>query len=367
MTTDQAKGELPVAHGVDVRSNYLFNSTIYGIENADAILLVGTNPRHEAAVLNARIRKQFLRSDNLTIGQVGQEFESTFWMEHLGKDHASLKKALSGAFGKKLSEAKRPLIIVGSGVCEHPDSQAIFKTVGQYVLKNKETFINDEWNGYNILQRAASRAGAYDVGFVSPSTTVSETKAKVVYLLGADEIQPSDIPKDAFVIYQGHHGDIGAALADVILPGAAYTEKSATYVNTEGRAQMTRAAVSPPGAAREDWKILRAVGEYLNVSLPYEDLYEIRGRLAEIAPNLINLDTLEPASAQLAEVGFKAQLVDSNSKAKASDEPLLNPIENFYFTDSISRSSATMARSSAAFTVGSSSSSASQEPMTASL
>lgn len=343
---DKPQGDLPPAHGIDVRSNYLFNSSIFGIEEADCILLVGTNPRHEAAVLNARIRKQFIR-DELEIGLVGESFDSTFWVEELGQDHSSLVKALGGDFGKKLAKAKRPLIIMGSSVGEHPDGQAMYKTVGNFVLQNKANFLSEEWTGYNVLQRAASRAGAYDIGFATQSADVHKTKPKMVYLLGADEIRPDELPADAFVVYQGHHGDTGATLADVILPGSAYTEKNATYVNTEGRAQVTRAAIAPPGVAREDWKILRAVGEYLGVSLPYEDVYEIRGRLAEIAPNLLSHDIIE--SNTLAGLGIKNQLVDGNASAVVSNQKLIKPIKDFYLTDPISRSSATMAKSSVAF------------------
>jgi NADH dehydrogenase (ubiquinone) Fe-S protein 1 len=277
LALDQPKGGEPLAHGVDIRSNYLFNSRIYGVEAADAILLVGTNPRWEAAVLNARIRKQWIRSE-LEVGLVGQDFESTFEYESLGNDAAALKKALSGSFGKKLQQAKRPMIIVGSSVVEHADASAIFETIGTFVEKNTANVLTDEWNGYNVLQRAASRAGAYDVGFTTPSPTVAKTWPKMIWLLGADEVDPKDIPKDAFVIYQGHHGDRGAQLADVVLPGAAYTEKSATYVNTEGRVQLTRAATGLPGAAREDWKIIRAVSEFVRAPLPYDDLGALSDR-----------------------------------------------------------------------------------------
>lgn len=343
LTTDASN--LPPTHGVDIRSNYLFNSTITGIEEADVILLVGTNPRHEAAVLNARIRKQFLRS-KLEIGLVGENFDSTFWVNHLGDNHTALAEALKGEFGSKLAAAKRPLIIVGSSVSENSDSGAFFKTIGNFVTKH-ENFITPEWNGYNVLQKAASHSGAYDVGFVAPSLEVAETTPKFVWLLGADEVKASDIPKDAFVVYQGHHGDAGAQFADVILPGAAYTEKTGTYVNTEGRAQTTRAAVGPPGVAREDWKIIRAASEYLGSPLPYDDIYEIRNRLGEIAPHLLRHEVIEPST--LSALGIKEQLINTNKHAPVSDAKLTKSIKNFYFTDSISRSSPTMAKCSIAF------------------
>lgn len=348
LALDMPAGSLPIAHGIDVRSNYRFNSTIWGVEDVDAMLIVGTNPRHEAAVLNARIRKQWLRSD-LEIAVVGESWKSTFEFEHLGTDHAALKKALVGPFGKKLQAAKRPMIVVGSGVTDHPDAKAFYETIGAFVDKNAANFITPEWNGFNILQRAASRAGAYEVGFVTPSPEVAQTKPKIVWLLGADEIDPASIPRDAFVVYQGHHGDKGAELADVILPGAAYTEKAGTYVNTEGRVQSTRAATSLPGASRPDWKIIRAASEFLGAALPYDDLAALRERMVSISPALAAYDVIEPtALPQLS----KVQLVDHNKGSKPTGQPLKHVIENFYFTDVISRSSPTMARCSAAKATG---------------
>nr|CAA40828.1 NADH dehydrogenase (ubiquinone) 78 kDa subunit [Neurospora crassa] len=332
----------------DVRSNYIFNSSIVGIESADVILLVGTNPRHEAAVLNARIRKQWLRSD-LEIGVVGQTWDSTFEFEHLGTDHAALQKALEGDFGKKLQSAKNPMIIVGSGVTDHGDRNAFYETVGKFVDSNASNFLTEEWNGYNVLQRAAPESAPSRLGFTVPSAEIAQTKPKFVWLLGADEFNEADIPKDAFIVYQGHHGDRGAQIADIVLPGAAYTEKAGTYVNTEGRVQMTRAATGLPGAARTDWKILRAVSEYLGVRLPYDDVAQLRDRMVEISPALSSYDIIEPSLLQQLS---KVQLVEQNQGATATNEPLKKVIENFYFTDAISRSSPTMARCSAAKKTG---------------
>ncbi|ETN42442.1 NADH-ubiquinone oxidoreductase 78 kDa subunit, mitochondrial [Cyphellophora europaea CBS 101466] len=348
LALDQPNGSSPLAHGVDLKANYAFNTKIYGIEESDAMLIIGSNPRWEAAVLNARIRKQWMRSP-LRIGYIGEDFESTFKYENLGADAAAVKSALSGEFGKALSSAKRPMIIVGSGVTEHPDAKAIYETVGSFVEKNASVFNTPEWQGYNVLQRAASRAGAYEVGFTVPSQKVANTKPKIVWLLGADEIEEADIPQDAFVIYQGHHGDKGAQLADVVLPGGAYTEKSATYVNTEGRSQLTRNAVSLPGASRTDWKIIRAVSEYLGQPLPYDDVEALRDRMADISPALRRYDIVEPTALSALS---KVQLVDANKGAKATGQKLELPIKNFYFTDVISRSSPTMARCAAAKETG---------------
>ncbi len=333
LALDQPGGSNPIAHGTDVRANYLFNSKIWGIEEADAMLLIGTNPRNEAAVLNARIRKQWLRSD-LEIGLIGEKFDSTFQFDHLGTDAAAVKKALAGNFGKKLAGAKRPMIIVGSAVAEHPDAKAIFESVGAFIDKNQANFNTKEWQGYNVLQRVASRAGAYEIGFTTPSAEVAKTEPKMIWLLGADEIGESEIPKGAFVVYQGHHGDAGAQLADVVLPGATYTEKTGTYINTEGRVQLTRAAVSMPGAARDDWKIVRAASEFLGQPLPYDDIEALRDRMEELSPVMRRYDTVEPSGlTSLA----KVQLVDQNKGAKTTGEALKNPISNFFFTDVISR------------------------------
>ncbi|KAH8906979.1 NADH-quinone oxidoreductase [Coniochaeta sp. PMI_546] len=348
LALDTPNGSQPVAHGIDVRSNYIFNSKIWGIEHTDCILLVGTNPRHEAAVLNARIRKTWLRSD-LEVGLVGETFDSTFDVEHLGTDYAALKKALAGPFGKKLLAAKNPMIIVGSAVTDHPDAKAFYELIGGFVDKNASKFLTEEWNGYNILHREASRAGAFEVGFVTPSAEVAETKPKFVWLLGADEVNAADIPKDAFIVYQGHHGDAGAQMADIVLPGAAYTEKAGTYVNTEGRTQMTRAATGLPGASRTDWKIIRAASEFLGAPLAYDDVAQLRDRMVEISPALAAYDVVEPAALQQLS---KVQLVDQNKGSKPTNTPLKKPIENFYFTDVISRSSPTMARCSAAKATG---------------
>jgi NADH dehydrogenase (ubiquinone) Fe-S protein 1 len=344
LALDFPQGSSPLAHGIDVRSNYAFNSKITGVEEADVILLVGTNPRHEAAVLNARIRKQWLRSD-LEVGLVGEDFESTFDYEKVGASANDLKSALSGAWGKKLAGAQRPMIIVGSGAVEHPDAKGIYETIGSFVEKNKATFQTSEWQGYNVLQRAASRAGAYEVGFSVSNPSTTQTTPKFLWLLGADEIEAAEIPKNAFVIYQGHHGDKGAGLADVVLPAPAYTEKSGTWVNTEGRVQMSRPATSVYGAARDDWKIIRAVSEALGVPLPYDDIEALRDRMEEISPALRRYDLVEPAGLPALS---KVQLVDQNKGAKSTGEPLKKVIENFYFTDAISRASPTMARASAA-------------------
>lgn len=346
LATDQVNGDQAPIHGADFRSNYTFNTTIPGIEEADVLLLVGTNPRHEAAIVNTRIRKAYLHR-GLDIGLIGEKVDLTYDYDHVGTDAKAVKELLSGkgAFAKKFKEAKKPMIVVGSAVTEHPDGKAILGNLAELVKANKGKLLNGDWNGYNVLQRQASRTGALDIGF-TPSAAAAKTTPKFIYLLNADDISAESIPRDAFVVYQGHHGDVGAQFADVCLPGSAYTEKATTYVNTEGRTQLTRAAVPPPGAAREDWKIVRALSEVMGATLPYDDILDVRDRMFEISPTLVRYDLAEPSttSAPLA-VEELAKL----AKSSVSGAPLLRPIQNFYQTDPISRASPTMAKCTAAF------------------
>lgn len=291
---DRPGGSQAPVHGVDVRSNYLFNSTLPGAETADVVLLVGTNPRHEAAILNTRFRKSYLHKGT-EFGLIGENFESTFQYEQLGSGLDGIKNLTETAKGKtnsfvdKLNKAKRPLIIVGSSIAEHADGAAVYEALSKYVNANKSRFITPDWNGFNTLLRSASHAAAYDIGF-APSAKAAKTTPKFVYLLNADDFDPSAIPKDAFVVYQGHHGDLGAQYADVCLPGAAYTEKAVSWVNTEGRTQLGRAAVPPPGASREDWKIIRAVSEVVGQPLPFDDLTGLRERMWDVSPTLLRCE-----------------------------------------------------------------------------
>lgn len=335
LTIDAPVTELPSA---DIRSNYIFNSTIEGIDEADQILIIGSNPRHEAAVLNARIRGRWLESDDVEISHVGEKFESTFALNQLGETANDLEKALKGELGQKLASAKKPLIIVGSGVWESKDSAAVDSILKSFI-KGKENIVNSEWNGLSFLHRQASRAGALDIGFYNSDPAVQAVTPKVIFLLGADEIDPKSIPVNSFVVYVGHHGDIGASLADVVLPGTAYTEKSATYVNTEGRSQMTTAATGPVGVAREDWTIFKALSEYLGAGLPYEDIRALRSRIETIAPHLVRIEAVESVSPEIVNLA-----IDASKSAKSTGAVLTNPIKNFYFTDVISRNSKTMAQ-----------------------
>jgi len=351
LTLDSVGGHAAPFHAVDVRSNYLFNSTIPGVEQADVILLVGSNPRHEAAVLNSRIRKSWLHT-SLEVGLIGERVDTAYGYEYLGDNAKAVADFVAGKgeFAKKFKAAKKPLIIVGSALAEHPDGAAVYNALAKFVEKNKSQLVTPEWNGFSVLQRVASRSAAYEIGFI-PSKKASSTKPKFIYLLNADEVDPKSIPQDAFVVYQGHHGDLGAQLADVCLPAAAYTEKSMTWVNTEGRSQLGRAAVPPPGASREDWKIIRALSEVVGSPLPYDDVLSLRDRMWEISPALVRYDTVEPTSVDVALAGLKT-LAAGTANAKVSGAAFTKPISNFYQTDPISRASVTMAQCTRAFVKG---------------
>ncbi|WP_425404791.1 NADH-quinone oxidoreductase subunit NuoG [Hwanghaeella sp.] len=323
----------------DVRSSYLFNSSIAGIEEADALLIVGSNPRWEAPIINARIRKRWL-TGKLKVALIGEQKDLTYDYEYIGAGPDSLKDVADGkhSFLDVLKNAENPMIILGPGAVSRDDGAAIMATA--HMLADATGMVKDGWNGFNVLTTAASRVGGLDIGF-APGKDGLDTQGildgaasgaiKVVYLLAADEIDMSNL-KDAFVIYQGHHGDAGAHAADVILPGAAYTEKPGIYVNTEGRVQLARRAVFPPGDAREDWTILRALSDAVGQTLPYDNLGDLRQTIHGEAAHMIEID-----SAPTAEWG------DFGTPGDMSSSAFVSPIENFYVTDPISRASETMA------------------------
>jgi len=327
------------------RAGWLFNTTIAGLEQADLVLLVGTNPRWEATLVNARLRKRW-RQNGLTVGLIGPQVDLTYPVSWLGGGPQVLAELLDGhhPFAEKLQAAERPVLILGAGVLARPDGAAIHAAA--YQLAEKYRLVREGWNGFNLLHTAAARVGALELGLV-PAAGGRDTRAilagaeageiDVVYLLGADEIDGARLGS-AFVIYQGHHGDRGAHRADVILPGAAYTEKNATWVNLEGRPQQSRLAVFPPGQAREDWKILRALSESLGRPLPYDTLPEVRQRLVAVNPIFADTGAITPAP--WGAFGEPGPL----------DGPAFLPtIANFYRTDPISRASATMTQCTAAF------------------
>src|SRR6185437_1122978 len=270
-----------------------FNSTILGVEAADAILLVGANPRWDAPVLNARIRKAWLAS-GVRIANIGPAVDLTYPVQQLGADIAALEKIADGSddFAKVLTDAKRPMIVLGSGVLTRKDGAAILKLAARIaadtgMIGPAGTHAEGGWNGFNILHTAASRVAALDLGFLPTGGArdvarivdgAQKGEIDFIYLLGADEFDVAHLGR-AFVVYQGSHGDAGAHNADVILPGAAYTEKDGTYVNFEGRVQRGERAVFPPGEAKEDWAIIRALSEVLGQTLPYDDRTQLRAAM----------------------------------------------------------------------------------------
>jgi NADH-quinone oxidoreductase subunit G len=320
------------------RDVYLFNSTLEGIDASDALLLIGSNPRHESPVLNARIRQRWV-AGNYPIGVIGPVADLTYPAEFLGTSPNLL--ADTNAFAKTLSAASHPMIIVGQGALTRPDGAAVLAAA--WSLAKSVGALKPDWHGFNILHTAAARVGALDLGFV-PGPNSKDMGAMlgggtdILWLLGADEFDTSRIGPNTFVIYQGHHGDRGAARADVILPGAAYTEKDGTYVNTEGRVQRGFKALFPPGEAREDWRILRAFSEFIGHPLPYDTIESLRARL----------EAINPVFARTGAPRFGASDLTGPEPGPAplSDVPIATAIDDYYQTNPISRASKTMAECS---------------------
>jgi NADH-quinone oxidoreductase subunit G len=303
------------------RGSYIFNATIAGIDEADAIVLIGTNPRLEAPVLNARIRKRWLYSQ-LPVFMVGERADLTYDYTYLGAGPESLAE-----IAKHIAKAQKPLIIAGAGAFARADGEAVLSKLAQL-------------GEFSVLHIAASRVGALDIGFVPKDALDALSMAKsgaldLLFNLGADEI---DIAPGAFVVYIGTHGDKGAERADVILPAAAYTEKPGIYVNTEGRVQYAYRATFPPGDAREDWAIIRALSEHLQVKLPFNDLAQLRALLYKTHPHMMRRNQIEPAVADLAQLVKLGVTLDK--------APFKSPVTDFYLTNPIARASRTMAECS---------------------
>ena len=325
--------------GEQGRAGYIFNSEIKGIEDSDALLIVGSNPRLEAAVLNARIRKRYLMG-NFPIGLIGEKVDLKYPYKHLGSSSLDIEKLKNknNEFSLKLLNAQRPMIIVGMGAFTNDNGSVILNELRE--LAEYLGVVKKEWNGFNILQTSAGRTGALDIGFIPSKKGLNakqifskgdEGDLSFIWLMGVDNKDVLKLKKP-FVVYQGHHGDVGAHIADVILPGAAYTEKSATYVNTEGRPQLAKQATFPPGDAKEDWKIIRAFSDYVKNKLPFDDLESLRNKLYEEFPHLGDIDEIK-----------KARWSKFGTKGKIDNIELKSSIKNFYNTCSISRTSETMA------------------------
>ena len=315
------------------RASYLFNATIPGIERADALLIVGSNPRREAPVLNARIRKRWLQG-NFPIGVIGERADLTYPYRYIGAGPDSL---VAGNV-KPPENCQRPMLLIGQGALARPDGEAVLARALE-IAKAGGVFAGD-WNGFSVLHTAAARVGGLDLGFVPgegglDALAMAKGGVDVLFNLGADEI---DIAPGAFVIYQGSHGDAGAHRADVVLPGAAYTEKSGTWVNTEGRVQLGDRAAFPPGAAREDWAILRALSETLGHKLPFDSLNALRVALYRDHPHMAAIDQVVAGSP-----------IDMAGAASGDCDkaPFASPVADFYLTNPIARASAVMAECSA--------------------
>jgi NADH-quinone oxidoreductase subunit G len=321
------------------RATYLFNAGISGIDAADALLIVGSNPRKEAAIINARIRKRW-RAGKFPIGVIGPKSDLTYPYDYVGAGPETLAAITRHSFSDVLRKAERPMVIVGAGALARGDGAAIASLAAKAAVDLGA--VKDGWSGYCVLHNAAARVGALDLGFVPASGLSARQMAAfgtldLIFLLGVDEIE---IAPGAFVVYIGTHGDRGASRADVILPGAAYPEKSATYVNTEGHVQVATRASFPPGDAREDWAILRALSDVLKHRLPYDSLRALREVMFKAHPHLLRVGQITPGDP--ADIRKLAALGGSTDKA-----PFVSLVDDFYLTNPIARASAIMAECSA--------------------
>ena len=328
------------------RASYLFNTGIERIEESDLCLIVGAHPRHDAPLVNARIRKRYLQG-GLEVAVIGDNNNLTYKVTHLGNDPKILEQILAGThdFSKKLVTAKKPMIILGVDVLARKDGSAIAAICQE--IANKFNLIQDGWNGYNILHKAASRVGALDIGFFPGKNGYdlseiieksSKKELKLIFMLGGDEISDTSSLKNTFVVYIGHHGDRIAEVADIILPSAAYTEKSATYLNLEGRVQRTKRATSPPGKAKEDWLVISEIANILGLDLDIRKIQDLRKEMSTRFPHLGKIGQI-----------FPAQWKSSSSKVKILTEAIKSNPYNFYMTDPISRASRIMAECSREF------------------
>ena len=323
------------------RASYIFNPGIAGIEEADAILIVGSNPRREAALVNARIRKRW-RMGNVAIGLIGEKVDLTYAYDYLGAGPDTLGELAAGRhpFAETLKAATRPLVIIGQGALTRADGAAILALAAQTAVTSGA--IKDGWTGFGILHTAAARVGALDLGLVpgeggQSAASMMRGGVDVLFNLGADE---ADIAAGPFVVYIGTHGDRGAHRADVILPGAAYTEKSGLTVNTEGRVQALTRAGFPPGEAKDDWAILRALSDPLGVTLPFDSLAALRAAMAADCPGVLRIGMRDAADPS-------AITALATRKGRLDPTPFRPAVDDFYLTNPIARASATMAECSA--------------------
>jgi NADH-quinone oxidoreductase subunit G len=318
-----------LAYDVTSLSAVNFNTTIAEAENADVILLVGTNLRWEAPLINTRVRKAVWKKGAKVFG-IGPEVDLTYKTEWLGDD-ASLVAKLPKAAMDALKGAERPMLIFGGGALSVPGVHG-----AALALAKSVDAVKDGWNGFNVVHFSAARMGALMLGYAQPGgiKDIIAAKPKLTFFLGADEVDFAAFDK-SFKVYVGHHGDKGAHAADVILPAAAWTEKDFTTVNTEGRVQRSEKAVFAPGDAREDWSIFRALADALGVSVGFDSFDECRAAMIAAVPAL--------GVEGLADYGWSVPKLDAKPEARA----IPSPIKDFYLTNAICRASPTMERCSA--------------------
>ena len=326
---------------VTPREAWLFNTGIAGLEEADAILLIGTDLRHEASLINTRIRKSWLKGA-VQVAVIGEATDLTYDYAHVGVGTKALKDLKKHAFRDVLKNAKKPAILVGSNAISGPDGAAVLKEIA--LIANDYDVVREDWNGFNIVHTAASRVAGLDLGFVpvgeaKDAATMLTGGVDLLVLLGADEINTSGL-SNTFVVYIGSHGDAGAAAADVILPGAAYTEKSGIYTNLEGRVQIAERCVFPKGEAKEDWAIMRALSGYVGQTLPYDTLNALREKLITDHPVFGRIDVKPALKA------FDVKAI--GAKGEVTDKLFVSHITDFYLTNPIARASTAMAECSAA-------------------
>lgn len=325
----------------DVRTEYTLSSGIAAAEEADVVVLIGTNVRMEAPLLASRLRKA-VRHTGQKVFNIGPEVDLAFRHTQVGNDSAILGQIANNnhPVAAALAKAKRPLILVGMAATKHAAAKTIFENLAK-ITAQVPALTQDGVVNLGVVQTSAARTAAQDLGFVPGVNAPSNLDGvKFAYLLNCDDAKIiSQIPKDAFVVYQGHHGDEGASRANLILPGAAYTEKSATYVNLEGRVQRTNPAVPFIGSSREDWTIIRAISEVAGRSLPQDSLDAVRARMVDIAPHFGSYELQRPSFTG----GFVMPPVGQQSGSQGAFEPLF---DNYFMTNPISRASKIMARCS---------------------
>ena len=312
-----------------VREEYLFNSKINGIEETDLILLIGTNPRFEATIVNARIRKTYL-NNNTKIFSLNDIGDLTYPYQSLDGKTQTIKNIIENKneISKDILASKKPLIILGESFLKSKSANYLFNSLKEFLFKNNK-FTND-WNPLNILSTDAATVGNFDLDIIDENNDLikdlNENKFEIIYLLGRDNLNFNK--KNEFIIYQGSHGDKGAEIADIILPGAAYTEQSAHYTNLEGKIQKAFKASYPPGDAKEDWQVINEIAETINNRKLFNDKEELKSSMF----NYLNLKKEKQ----------KSPIIKNVDHNEFENENLKIEFKDYYFSNVIARASKTM-------------------------